>query len=76
MEEKMKAGIKKQEVKFIVTDEYREWIEDDKPCLFDISLPEDSLLTPKIKFETGKMRPEIDSSIVQKVKTILSSPAP
>lgn len=26
MEEKMKAGIKKQEVKFIVTDEYREWI--------------------------------------------------
>ena len=22
----MKAGIKKQEVKFIVTDEYREWI--------------------------------------------------
>ena len=26
MEENMKAGIKKQEVKFIVTDEYREWI--------------------------------------------------
>lgn len=26
MEEKMKNGIKKQEVKFIVTDEYREWI--------------------------------------------------
>lgn len=26
MEEKMKTGIKKQKVKFIVTDEYREWI--------------------------------------------------
>lgn len=70
-------GIRATELdSYVELDEYREWIEDDKPCLFDISLPEDSLLTPKIKFETGKMRPEIDPSIVQKVKTILSSPAP
>lgn len=57
-------------------DGYRDWIDDDKPCLFDIFLPEKSLLTPKIKFETGRMRPEIDSSIVQKVEAILSKHMP
>ena len=54
-------------------DEYKDWIEDNEPCLFDIPLPEESLLTPKIKFETGKMRPEIDPEIVQKVRDILSA---
>ena len=52
--------------------DYTEWISDDAPCLFDIPLPEESLLTPKIKFETGKIRPEIDSSIVDRVKSILN----
>ena len=52
-------------------DEYKDWIEDDEPCLLDISLPEKSLLTPKIKFETGKIRPELDMAIISKVKDIL-----
>ncbi|MCQ2502634.1 MAG: thiamine pyrophosphate-binding protein [Saccharofermentans sp.] len=52
-------------------DNYKEWIDDDMPCLFDIALPEASFLTPKIKFETGKMRPELDDSIVAGVKRVL-----
>ena len=52
-------------------DEYNDWIEDNEPCLLDISLPEKSLLTPKIKFETGKIRPELDVTIISKVKDIL-----
>lgn len=52
-------------------DNYVNWINDDEPCLFDISLPEDSLLTPKIKFETGKIRPEISKSITDSVQEIL-----
>ena len=52
-------------------DDYREWIDDDKPCLFDIALPEASFLTPKIKFETGKMRPELEDSVVESVKNVL-----
>ena len=52
-------------------DNYREWIEDDEPCLFDITLPEASFLTPKIKFETGKMRPELDDAIISQVKNVL-----
>lgn len=53
-------------------DNYVNWINDDEPCLFDISLPEDSLLTPKIKFETGKIRPELDCSVIERVKDTLT----
>lgn len=50
---------------------YKEWIEDKEPCLFDIPLPEDSLLTPKIKWETSKISPAIPEEVVEKVKAIL-----
>lgn len=53
-------------------DSYRHWIEDNEPCLFDISLPEDTFLTPKIKFETGVMSPAIDSDVTNNVYSILS----
>ena len=53
-------------------DEYAPWIKDCEPCLFDIPLPENSLLTPKIKFETQKIRPELDASVIAKVTDILS----
>ena len=53
-------------------DQYREWIYDDKPCVFDISLPEESFLTPKIKFETGQINPKLDECVTQKVKAILA----
>ena len=52
-------------------DDYSSWIEDDEPCLLDISLPEESLLTPKIKFETSTIRPQIDDAVTRKVKEIL-----
>lgn len=51
---------------------YKEWVCDGEPCLFDISLPEASLLTPKIKWETGKISPTISDSIVEQIKNILS----
>ena len=52
-------------------DEYSDWITDDKPCLFDIPLPEASFLTPKIKFETGMINPKLDEAAFTKVKEIL-----
>ena len=52
-------------------DNYKEWIADNDPCLFDISLPESSFLTPKIKWETGKIFPEISIDIINKVLDIL-----
>lgn len=52
-------------------DRYASWIADNEPCLFDIPLPENSLLTPKIKFETQIIRPELDNAVVSSVKRIL-----
>lgn len=54
-------------------EKYQDWIEENKPCLFDIALPENSFLTPKIKWETGKIFPAINPDIVERVKTILRS---
>jgi len=52
-------------------DNYKEWIEDDEPCLFDIFLPEASFLTPKIKFETGLISPRLGDEVFKKAKGIL-----
>lgn len=52
-------------------DLYKEWFEDKDPCLFDITLPEHSFLTPKIKFETGLINPKLNDNVFAKVKEIL-----
>lgn len=54
-------------------DKYNMWITDNNPCLFNIMLPENSLLTPKVKFETGMIRPNLDETIIARVKDILTS---
>lgn len=58
---------------YVELDDYSEWITDDEPCLFDIPLPENSFLTPKIKFETGIINPKLDENVVSKVKAILNA---
>lgn len=50
---------------------YKGWIDDKEPCLFDITLPEDSLLTPKIKWETGRISPNLSDDLVNTVVSIL-----
>ena len=54
-------------------DQYIDWINDDEPCVFDIPLPEDSLLTPKIKFETGQINPRLDDAAFEHAKEILNN---
>ena len=53
-------------------DNYKNWILDDESCLFNIMLPEQSFLTPKIKFETGIISPQLDDEIINSVKLELS----
>ena len=53
-------------------DNYKEWLEDNEPCLFDILLPEESFLTPKIKFETGFIFPRLDDEVFAEAKAILA----
>ena len=52
-------------------DDYKVWFTDDEPCLFDILLPKESFLTPKIKFETGTINPKLDDVDYAKAKAIL-----
>lgn len=52
-------------------DRYASWFTDNDPCLFDIPLPENSLLTPKIEFETQKIRPVLNASVMSNVQDIL-----
>lgn len=54
-------------------DNYKDWILDNEPCLFDISLPQNSFLTPKIKWETNKISPNISEDVVTKVISILNN---
>lgn len=53
-------------------DNYRDVLSDGEPCLFNIMLPEESFLTPKIEFATGYMRPEIDEEVDRRVKMLLA----
>lgn len=52
-------------------DAYREWITDFGPCVFVLPLPEESFLTPKIKFETGMINPRLDDNAFSRAKEIL-----
>lgn len=52
-------------------DEYKAWFTDADPCLFDIALPEESFLTPKIKFETAVISPKLENFVFEKVERIL-----
>ena len=50
---------------------YKDWFNDDDPCLIDISLSSESFLKPKIKFETGVIFPTISDCDVANVLKIL-----
>lgn len=47
------------------------WFADNEPCLISITMPEDTLLIPKIKWETGKITPALSEDLLEKVSHIL-----
>lgn len=51
--------------------DYAGWFADEKPCLLDIHLPFDTLLIPKIKWETGKIMPELPPDLYNQAKQLL-----
>ncbi len=52
-------------------DKYKTWFTDEDPCLFNIPLPQESFLTPKIKFETGMINPKLEDEVFKTAKAIL-----
>lgn len=52
-------------------DNYREWLEDDEPCLLNIMLPSLTLLIPKIKWDTCTIKPDLDAEMLVKVHELI-----
>lgn len=52
-------------------DSYKDWIEDDEPCLLNIMLPSLTLLIPKIKWETCTIKPDLDEEMSAKVNALI-----
>jgi len=51
---------------------FKEWFMDKEPCLINIFLDSDTLLIPKIKWETGKIMPLLDEQLNIKVLSLLN----
>lgn len=51
---------------------YKDWLADNEPCLINMSLDPDTLLIPKIKWETGKIMPLLDEDLNNKVLSLLN----
>lgn len=52
-------------------DQYNNWLKDDEPCLINIKVEWDTLLIPKIKWETGKILPELKEELLVQVEKLL-----
>ncbi len=52
-------------------DQYAGWFTDDEACLLDINMPEDTMLIPKIHWDSGETRPLLDEDIAAKIESIL-----
>lgn len=52
-------------------DNYKEWLENNEPCLLNILLPSLTLLIPKIKWETCTIKPDLDSDMLNRVNALI-----
>ncbi len=52
---------------------YKQWFEDDEPCLLNIMLAPLTLLIPKIKWETCTIKPDLDMDMLKKVNAIIGT---
>lgn len=64
-------GIKAVTLTYDGLDEYKEWITDNEPCLFNIMLSEESYLVPKIKWETSRIEPQLSADVIAEVEKFL-----
>ena len=51
---------------------YKGWFADSEPCLINMSLDPETLLIPKIKWETGLIMPLLEEELKKKVHSLLN----
>jgi len=67
-------GIKAKTLKsYTELDDCEKWLFDNESCLINITLPMDCLLIPKVDWNTGVIKPDIDEKIQRKIESILCS---
>lgn len=54
-------------------EEYKEWFDDDDPCLLNIMLTSGTPLIPKIRWETCSIVPELDENTLKKVRDLIGA---
>ena len=52
-------------------DDYKEWLEDNEPCLLNIMLSSLTPLIPKIKWETCTIKPDLNRELLKKVNDLI-----
>ena len=52
-------------------DKYKEMFLSNSPCLINVLLPQNTLLTPKVQWETGSIVPELDKKLNNEIKELL-----
>lgn len=52
-------------------DDYKEWLTDMEPCLLNITLPPLTRLIPKVKWETGTIKPDLDDAMQKKISALI-----
>ncbi|MBQ6817267.1 MAG: thiamine pyrophosphate-binding protein, partial [Bacilli bacterium] len=52
-------------------DKFIQWLNDDEACLINVKLSQQSVLLPKIKFETNTSSPARSDDVINKIKDIL-----
>ena len=67
-------GIKAKKIlDFSKIRELKSWLDDSESCLFDIILPENTLLLPKMNWNEREMKPLLDKEILEKARGVLSN---
>lgn len=54
-------------------DNYTTWLNDNEPCLLNISLPALTSLIPKIKWETCTIKPDLDINTLNEVQQLIGT---
>ena len=50
---------------------YKKWLYDNEPCLLNVMLPALTPLIPKIKWETGEIKPDLDKETSRRVNSLI-----
>lgn len=54
----------------------REWLHDDRSCLIDVPLPEETQLLPKMDFASARVQPEAPAQLLARARDLLTAPLP